>query len=106
MRERLERKDHDQFDHLAESLTVHPSKSQILIEVNSERNTLQEALAILRDLNMHQVQHKILQKGDPACILLFLTNEDMREAAYKLSEAGFTKVKGVNPQRRHERKRD
>ena len=99
-------KEGDQFDDLAESLEVHPSKSQIFIEVRPEEFTLDKALTILEDLNIHQVQHKVLQQGDPSCILLFLPNEDMREAVFRLTEAGFTRVKGVNPQPKHRRKRD
>jgi len=30
----------------------------------------------------------------------------MREAVFKLTEAGFTRVKGVNPQPKHGRKRN
>ncbi len=96
----------DQFDDLAESLEVHPSKSQILIEVRPVECTLEKALVILEDLNIHQVQYQVLQKGNPSCILFFLSNEDMREAVLKLTEAGFTRVKGINPQPKHRRKRD
>ena len=99
-------KEYDQFDDLAESLEVHPSKSQILIEVRTEECTLEKALVILEDLNIHQVQYEVLEKGNPSCILLFLSNEDMREAVFRLTEAGFTRVKGVNPQPKHRRKRD
>jgi len=99
-------KEYDQFDDLAESLEVHPSKSQILIEIGSEECTLEKALVILEDLNIHQVQHEVLQKGNPSCILFFLSNEDMREAVFKLTEAGFSRVKGVNPQSKHRRKKD
>jgi hypothetical protein len=98
-------KGHDQFDDLAESLEVHPSKSQILIEVRSEECTLEKALIILEDLNIHQVQYQVLGEGIPLCILLFLPNEDMREAVFKLTEAGFTSVKGVNPQPKHRLKK-
>ncbi len=99
-------KEYDQFDALAESLEVHPSKSQILIEVRPEESTLEKALVILEDLNIHQVQYEVLEKGNPSCILFFLSNEDMREAVFKLTEAGLTRVKGVNPQPRHGRKRN
>lgn len=94
-------KERDKFDDLAESLEVHPSKSQILIEVRPEECTLEKAMVILEGLNIHQVQHKVLQKGNPSCILFFLPNEDVREVVFKLTEAGFTRVKGVNPQPKH-----
>ena len=99
-------KECDKFDDLAESLKVHPSKSQILIEVRPEECTLEKALVILEDLNIHQVQYEVLEKGNPSCILLFLSNEDMRGAVFKLTEAGFTRVKGVNAQPKHRRKRN
>ncbi len=91
----------DQFDDLAEALEVHPSKSQILIEVRPEECTLEKALIILENLNIYQVQHQVLQQGNTSCILLFLPNEDMREAVFRLTEAGFTRVKGVNPKPKH-----
>ncbi len=99
-------KECDKFDDLAESLKVHPSKSQILMEVRPEECTLEKALVILDDLNIHKVQYEVLEKGNPSCILFFLSNEDMREAVFKLTEAGFTRVKGVNPQPKHGRKRN
>jgi len=99
-------KECDQFDDLAESLKVHPSKSQILIEVRPEKCTLEKALLILEGLDIHQVQYQVLEKENPSCILLFLPNEDMREAVFKLTEAGFTRVKGVNPQPKHRRKKN
>ena len=87
----------EQFDDLAKSLKAHPSKSQILMEVGSEGCTLEKALAAIKGLNIKTVRHQVHLKGDPSCILFFLSNEDVREAVFKLTEAGFTRVKGINP---------
>lgn len=87
----------ERFDDLAKTLKAHSSKSQILMEVRTEGYTLKKALATLEDLNINPVQHQILLRGDPSCILFFLPNEDVREAVFRLTEAGFTRVKGINP---------
>lgn len=79
-------------------MEVHPYKSQILIEAGPGERTLEKALAILEELNIHQVQYQILEEGAPPCILLLFSDKDMREAAFRLTEAGFTRVKGINPQ--------
>lgn len=94
------------FDDLAKSLKAHSSKSQILMEARTAGYTLEKALAILEDLNINPVQHQVLQKGDPSCILLFLPDDDVREAVFRLTEAGFTRVKGVNPRPDHRPKKN
>ena len=96
MSERQTGKERDPFDGLAESLQAHPSRSQILIEIRSEECTLEKALAILENLDINPVHHQVLPKGDPCCILFFLPDNDMREAVFRLTEAGFTRVKGIN----------
>jgi hypothetical protein len=97
--------EHPRFDDLAKSLKAHSSKSQILMEVRTEGYTLKKALATFEALNIDPVQHQVLLKGDPSCILLFLSNEDVREAVFRLTEAGFTRVKGINPRPRCGRKK-
>jgi len=96
----------DPFDDLANSLKAHASKSQILMEVGSAKGTLKEVLEILSDLEVDPVRYEVLQKGDPSCILLFLPNEDVRAIVFRLTEAGFTRVKGVNPRPDHGRKKN
>jgi hypothetical protein len=81
-------------------------KTFIVSAKTPRQKTLEKALVILEDLNIHQIQYQVLQKGNPSCILLFLSNEDMREAVFKLTESGFTRVKGINPQPKHRRKRN
>jgi len=86
----------DRFDEFAELLKPHPIKAQILLEVNDEGETLQSALNILKTACIHPIEYNIFRKEYPACILVFLSSEDMKQATLKLSEAGFTKVKGIN----------
>lgn len=90
----------DRFDEFAELLKPHPIKAQILLEVNDEGETLQSALNILKTACIHPIEYNIFRKEYPACILVFLSSEDMKQATLKLSEAGFTKVKGINPRHR------
>jgi|GEM_PF-996691 len=86
----------DSFDGLSETLAAHPSKSQILVEVQAQGNTLERALEVLAEMNMQPIRQEIFQKDSSACILLLLPNENMNEAVLKFTEAGFTKVKGIN----------
>ena len=90
----------DRFDEFAELLKPHPIKAQILLEVNDEGETLQSALTVLKTACIHPIQYNVFRKEYPACILVFLSSEDMKQATLKLSEAGFTKVKGINPRHR------
>lgn len=99
MGKRKSDKNVDRFEELAQSLNAHPLNAQILIEVSSKRNSLRKALAVLKGMDIEAVEHYILQKGDPSCVLLRLSAEDMREAVFRLSEAGFIKLAGINPQK-------
>jgi hypothetical protein len=49
MPERRVKKEVDQFDDSAQSLRAHPSKAQILIEVNPEADRLGKILRMLKD---------------------------------------------------------
>jgi len=84
------------FDCLSETLSVHPSNSQIFVEVQAQGNTLERALDILAEVDMKPVRQKIIKGDTSTCILMLLPNEDMNEAVFRLTEAGFTKVKGIN----------
>ncbi|MCF8127190.1 MAG: hypothetical protein K9N10_01645 [Deltaproteobacteria bacterium] len=84
------------FDGLSETLAAHPSRSQILVGVQAQGNTLERALEVLDEMNLKPIRQEIVQKDSSACILMLLPNENMNEAVLKLSEAGFTKVKGIN----------
>jgi len=57
-------------------------------------------LKALKTTCIHPIQYDVFRKEYPAYILVFLSSEDMTQATLKLSEAGFTKVKGINPRHR------
>jgi len=91
------KKEVDQFYDLAQPLKTHPSKAQILLEVNSEADGLEEVLTVLRDICIQPVEHQILRKDGPTCIILYLSVGDMGQAVLRLTETGFTRLKGINP---------
>ena len=86
-----------QFDDLATSLKPHPYDAQILIEVRSKGASLDKALTVLRNSGISQIHYQILQKGEPARVLFLLSIKDVREAVLNLIEAGFVRLKGINP---------
>jgi len=86
----------DIFDEMSQSLQAHPSKAQILLEVEDEGNTLESALGILKAHGVHPIEYDVIQKGDPSFVLFYLSTNDMQEAVLKLIEAGFTRLKGVD----------
>jgi hypothetical protein len=85
------------FDELAASLKPHPSKAQILIEIDHSGKTLEYALDVLETAGLTSIERDVLLKGNSEWALIVLSSDDMRDAALRLSEAGFTKVKGINP---------
>jgi hypothetical protein len=90
----------DRFDEFSKLLKPHPTKAQILLEVKEEGENLQSALKVLKTACTRPIQYDFFRKEYPACILVFLSSEDMKQAALKLSEAGFNKIKGINPRHR------
>ena len=96
-------KNSDPFDVLADSLEAHPSKAQILVEITSTAHELNELIAFLRSLGFHQIERRILSKGIPSCVLLYLPIKDVTRTVYDLIEAGYVKVKGMNPQKKGNR---
>jgi hypothetical protein len=88
----------DQFGSWAHALVAHPTKAQILLELQGNGQTLELALAVLKRMGIGGVEVRVLQKGDPGLVLLYLQTGDMREAIYALMEAGFIRLKGINHQ--------
>jgi len=87
----------DTFEEFSQSLKAHPSRAQILMELEAEGKTLEKAVGILKSLGIQPIDYNVLRKGNPLWVLFYLSTKDMREAALKLTEAGFTKLKGINP---------
>ena len=86
----------DPIDEIFRSLQPHPSKAQILLEVEDGEKTLEKALAILETNGVQPVEYDFIRKGDPSFVIFYLSTNDMREAVLKLTEAGFTSLKGIN----------
>ena len=86
----------DPLDEISQSLKAHPSKAQILLEVEDEEKTLEEALGIIKAYGVHPIEYDFIRKGNPSFVLFYLSTNDMRGLALKLTEAGFTRLKGLN----------
>jgi len=86
------------FDSKACALVAHPTKAQILLEVHPQGQTLELALSVLGRVGIGRVEARFLEKGESSLVLLYLQTGDMREAIYALMEAGFIRLKGINPQ--------
>ena len=85
----------DPIDEIFRSLQPHPSKAQILLEVEDEGKTLEKALGIL-EANGVPIEYDFMRKGDPSFVLFYLSTNDMRGATLNLTEAGFTRLKAVS----------
>jgi hypothetical protein len=86
----------DQFDEIAQSLQADASKAQILLEIENEGNTLDEALEILEAHGGQPIEYEVIRKGDPSLVIFYLSTDDMRDAILKLTESGFAKLKGMD----------
>ncbi len=86
----------DPFDEMSESLQAHPSRAQILLEVEDEGNTLDEVLEILEAHVGQPIEYELLRKGNPSLVLFYLSTNDMRDAILKLMKAGFMRLKGMD----------
>ena len=86
----------DPIDEIFRLLQPNLSKAQILLEVEDEGKTLEKSLKILEDNGVQQIEYDFIRKGDPSFVIFYLSTNDMREAVLKLTEAGFTSLKGIN----------
>ena len=86
----------DSIDIIFRSLQPHPSKAQILLEVENEGKTLEKAAGILEANGVQPIEYDFLRKGDPSFVLFYLSTNDMRGATLNLTEAGFTRLKAVS----------
>ena len=92
----------DTIEDFAHSLVPHPDRAQILLEAGSQEDSLDRIREVLSSMGIDVVHHEIIHKGDTELLLVHLSSGDMREAVLKITEAGFTRVKGVNAQhKRH-----
>ena len=91
----------DPFDEISRSLQAHPSKAQILLEVEDEGKTLEDALRFLKGLGIQSIEYEVILKGDHSIVLFYLSANDMRSTVLKLTEAGFARIKGINAKGAH-----
>jgi hypothetical protein len=89
----------DLFEEFAQGLTVHPQKAQILLALPDQQSAVERALTVLSIQKITWEESKVLNKANPTIILIFLSSEDLSEAVKALSEAGFTRLKGLDSPR-------
>jgi len=89
----------DQFEEFAQGLKIHPQKAQVLLALPDHQKTVERALSILSSHKIAWEEYKILNKTDPTIILILLSPQDLTAAVMGLSEAGITKLKGLNHQK-------
>jgi len=86
----------DLIDEIFRSLQSHPSKAQILLEVEDGRKTLDRALKILEANGIQPIEYDFIRKKNPSVVRFYLSPIDMKGAVLHLTEAGFTRMKGIN----------
>jgi hypothetical protein len=86
----------DSFEEHAVLLQPNPCNAQILLELDAQGGTLEEALRILKTAGVETVRYAVIRREFPMEVLIQLSSRDMRGAVLRLSEAGFPKVKGIN----------
>jgi hypothetical protein len=89
----------DLFEEFEQRLAVHPQKAQILLALPDQQKAVERALSVLSSHKINWEEYKILNEINPTVILIFLLSENLPEAVKGLSEAGFTKLKGLDHQR-------
>jgi hypothetical protein len=84
------------FEEIWRSLKTHPSKAQILLELDGEEGTFEKALEILQDKGGQQIKHKFISEGNSSFVLFYLPGDDLRGAVLRLTQAGFISLKGMD----------
>jgi len=79
---------------LADAINPDKARAQIILEIEAKGKALEMALSVLRSLG--SVEFFMIRDTAPF-IILFYVSSDVREAVVKLTEAGFTKIKGISP---------
>ncbi len=84
------------FEEQARLMRPKSGHAQILLELDGARQTLEKALRVLRAAGAEPLSPIPFGEGVSPRVLIELSSRDMREAVFRLSEAGFVKVKGIN----------
>jgi hypothetical protein len=85
------------FEVFARQIAPDPRFGVILFQEGTGEANLKQALSALAALGIDPVDHELLQPAYPAVVLVRLESEMVREAALKLSENGFTRLKAIAP---------
>jgi hypothetical protein len=84
------------FEEHARLLKPKPRHAQIILELDEGSENLDKALEVLKRAGVEPLRFAPVQKNVPVRVLIELSTRDMREAVLRFSEAGFSKVKGIN----------
>jgi hypothetical protein len=87
----------DSFDAYARSMKPNVSDGQILVEVGTDQRTFEEAVEILNLSGITPFRYEVVRKEYPLWVIFFVRSDMMKTAILTLSEAGFTKLSGLNP---------
>jgi hypothetical protein len=88
------------FEAIADTLRPDDYYALILLAENNRQATYEKALEILQKLGFEGADHTLLREEYPAIVLIRLPAAHLREAVLKLTENGFTKLKGISPTRK------
>jgi hypothetical protein len=84
------------FEEIWRSLKAHPSEAQILLQLDGEEGTFEKALEVLQDKGSRQIKYEFISEGSSSFVLFYLPGDDLRGAVLRLTQAGFTRLKGMN----------
>ncbi|MGA2464459.1 MAG: hypothetical protein ABSH06_08920 [Thermodesulfobacteriota bacterium] len=82
----------ESFDKYSTKVKPNENFAQILIRIDSDR-MLNEAKTIINEVGIRILRSKQLLSG---LFLFVLDTKDMRDAVLKLTENGFSQIKGYN----------
>lgn len=86
------------FDEFADSLSPHPSKAQIILELGHSEGTFKRALHILQG-DEGDIEYEFVHRKHSSWLHVLIPSNEMQDAVLRLSEAGFTQVRGISAQK-------
>ena len=85
------------FETIADTIEPDDRHALILLAESGRQTTCDKAFGILQKLGLEPMSHSLIQKEYPAIVLIKLPAPHLREAVLKLTENGFTLIKGIGP---------
>lgn len=86
----------DKFDEYASSLVPQATRSQILLEIADDTETLEKALSVLHCNGFPPIAYEFVKKGSPTWIHIYLPPVDIKKASLTLTEAGFSRLSSLS----------